>query len=335
LSWTNVANESSYLLQRSPDNSTWTTINSPAVNVTSYSNTGLTPSTLYYYRIKAVGDGISYSDSAYGTDNDTTSAGGVSYDTDAQLYFTNAEAGGYTFAVGEKDLYNSLVVGLKADGLYTDTIALYPMFGSSYGSMKWNAINPLDTDGAFRLTQAVSPTYTANGVKCPAVSDSLHTNIDCSVQLTLASNSMGIYIRDNLDGNYYDMGAFTTPYHSISARNSDTAFSDNPNSVAGRISVANTDSTGLWIQTRTSVTSHKLFRDGVQVGSTDTDDCTGGSLPAAPIGIGCVMTGATTSLEGNKEVCFAFVRSTGLDDTQVGQFDARVQTFLLGLGRNV
>ncbi len=74
LSWTNVANESSYQLQRSTDNVNWTTIGGTiAANTTTYNDTGLTASTLYYYRVKAVGDGVTYSDSAYGTDSDTTS----------------------------------------------------------------------------------------------------------------------------------------------------------------------------------------------------------------------------------------------------------------------
>lgn len=47
-SWPNVSNEINYELQRSTDNSTWTTINSPAADITSYNNTGLTASTTYY-----------------------------------------------------------------------------------------------------------------------------------------------------------------------------------------------------------------------------------------------------------------------------------------------
>jgi hypothetical protein len=89
LSWTNVANESSYQLERSANGSTgWSTINSPAANVTTYSNTDLTASTAYYYRIKAVGNGTTFTDSGYGTANATTSASG-------ELTYTEVYASSY------------------------------------------------------------------------------------------------------------------------------------------------------------------------------------------------------------------------------------------------
>lgn len=76
LSWTNVSNEDAspgYTLEWSPNGSTgWTGLGAPlAANTTTYSHTGLTASTHYYYRVKAEGSGR-YSDSSYGTGDDTT-----------------------------------------------------------------------------------------------------------------------------------------------------------------------------------------------------------------------------------------------------------------------
>lgn len=77
LAWSDVANESSYLLEVS-DNGTsgWATLTSPAANATSYSHTGLTASTTKYYRLSAIGDGTTYSNSGYATANATTAAAG-------------------------------------------------------------------------------------------------------------------------------------------------------------------------------------------------------------------------------------------------------------------
>ncbi|MDB5322333.1 MAG: repeat-containing protein [Phycisphaerales bacterium] len=54
VNWTNVAGETGYVLERS-DNGTdgWTTLVSPLANVITFSNTGLTADTSYFYRVTA------------------------------------------------------------------------------------------------------------------------------------------------------------------------------------------------------------------------------------------------------------------------------------------
>jgi subtilisin family serine protease len=54
LTWTdNANNENGFTVERSTDNATFTQIASIAANSTSYSDTGLTASTTYYYRVRA------------------------------------------------------------------------------------------------------------------------------------------------------------------------------------------------------------------------------------------------------------------------------------------
>jgi len=72
LSWTNVLGETGYRLERSTDNSTWSTLGIAGVNVVTYANTGLNAGTVYYYRVVAVDAG---GDSAAGTANGTTLVG--------------------------------------------------------------------------------------------------------------------------------------------------------------------------------------------------------------------------------------------------------------------
>jgi hypothetical protein len=49
----NSDNESEFELQRSPDNSSWSTIATLAANATSHADNGLDPETLYYYQVRA------------------------------------------------------------------------------------------------------------------------------------------------------------------------------------------------------------------------------------------------------------------------------------------
>jgi hypothetical protein len=70
LSWPDVSGEAGFKVERSPDGSTgWTKIGSTAAGVLTYSDTGLTPNTTYFYRVRGTnlaGDG-GYSPVASGT----------------------------------------------------------------------------------------------------------------------------------------------------------------------------------------------------------------------------------------------------------------------------
>jgi len=70
LAWTdNATNEDGFEIERSTDGTTFTLLAKVGTNVTTYSNTGLTASTTYYYRVRAYNaDGKSdYSNTASGT----------------------------------------------------------------------------------------------------------------------------------------------------------------------------------------------------------------------------------------------------------------------------
>lgn len=76
LSWTAVSGATSYTVYRSSDNVTYSSISSPSTN--SYNNTGLSASTLYYYKVTATngsGEGAS-SDAASATTQSASSGGG-------------------------------------------------------------------------------------------------------------------------------------------------------------------------------------------------------------------------------------------------------------------
>src|SRR5204862_100663 len=53
LHWSDVDSETSYVVQRSSDNTTWSTLATLAADTTTYTDTGLTEATLYYYRVIA------------------------------------------------------------------------------------------------------------------------------------------------------------------------------------------------------------------------------------------------------------------------------------------
>lgn len=83
LSWTDVSNEVEYQLEKSlTGTGGWVLLSNPAAGATSATDTGLNPGDSFFYRIKALGDGIAYNDSLYATDSATTENSG---DTDAPV----------------------------------------------------------------------------------------------------------------------------------------------------------------------------------------------------------------------------------------------------------
>lgn len=89
LSWTDNAVSDSFTVQRSLNGTDWTDIANPIAP--GWTDEGLTPETLYYYRVKSVVDGISseYSTAA----NATTQATAPPPDTDIYIDPTNVLAG--------------------------------------------------------------------------------------------------------------------------------------------------------------------------------------------------------------------------------------------------
>lgn len=68
LNWKDTSGETGYRVERSTDNVTFTTLTTTAVNVPSTTATGLTPGTLYYFRVtplSALGDGVAATASGY------------------------------------------------------------------------------------------------------------------------------------------------------------------------------------------------------------------------------------------------------------------------------
>jgi len=114
LAWQDVANETLYKLERSPDGATnWTQIATPAAGSTSYTDSNLAPTTKYFYRLRASN---SAGDSAYtAVVNATTQAtpppANGTYQPDAVIQIHHD-----TTFIGD-NVYNSTGAGQTKDGV--------------------------------------------------------------------------------------------------------------------------------------------------------------------------------------------------------------------------
>lgn len=67
LSWNAIEHASSYTISYSTDQSSWSDIENISNELTSYTKSGLTNGTTYYFKAQAVGDGVDYITSAFST----------------------------------------------------------------------------------------------------------------------------------------------------------------------------------------------------------------------------------------------------------------------------
>jgi len=88
-------------------------------------------------------------------------AASVVFDTDAQAFIT---AAGITDPT-QQTAINSLVVGMKADNIWTKMNAIYPFVGGTATTHKWNLKDPRDLDAAYRLQFFGGWTHNSNGIQ--------------------------------------------------------------------------------------------------------------------------------------------------------------------------
>ena len=80
LSWADIAGETQYLIERSPDGTnSWAQVGTTLANTTTFNNTGLATGTKYYYRVKAVGTGGTSAASNIANADSVTSSNGTPY----------------------------------------------------------------------------------------------------------------------------------------------------------------------------------------------------------------------------------------------------------------
>ena len=245
-------------------------------------------------------------------------------DADAQAFVTNA---GIVDQV-EANAINNLVIGMKADGLWTKMQAIYPFVGGTATTHKFNLKNPLDTNAAFRLVFSGGGTHSVNGYQTNGVNAFAETNYNPSVNLTdINSNHISIYSRTNNVGGIDMGGGFGSVLVDLELNYAPTSYNWN---MAANFSHTNSNSLGHYINTRTASNAFKLLKNGSTVLGSSTG-AAGATKPNITYHIG---KRNYDLLWTNRQYCFASI-GDGLTDTEAANFYTAVQTFQTALNRNV
>jgi hypothetical protein len=264
----------------------------------------------------------------------------VVYDVDAQNYFNSNTA---ITSAADKNAINDFYVGLKTDGIYTKIKAMYlPIWGSAANS-KWNLINPLDTNAAFRLTFTTGWTFSSGGMTPNGTSAYANTFLIPSTALTTMSQHISYYSRtNNTTAAIRDNGCQDDVAPSI-GRNIYAQYYNT--STLSRIQIQALDvnattfteanSLGFILGSRTSATSLKAYRNNI-LKSTNTTNSTSGLCGNSVYigGFNYRNNLGSTNFYGIRQCAFASI-GNGLTDTEASNFYTRVNTLMTYFGINV
>jgi hypothetical protein len=255
---------------------------------------------------------------------------GGSFDADAQAFITAANITSST----QRTAINTLVVNLKADGLWTKFDVIYPFVGGSASSHKFNLVNPADTDAAFRAVFVGTWAHSAQGVSNVGETSHIDTKYKHSTDLaSKTSMHLSFYSRTNSSGGYDIDVKSTGKMRTLLAANggSSTAYGYH----GSAISATNANSQGLYTLTRQSATALKLFKNTTQLDVTQTDDISASTLNDQNIWLGTDNDGGTTNGNYTGREYAWFSAGDGLSDADITSLQSRVQAFQTALSRNV
>jgi len=258
----------------------------------------------------------------------------VSVDTDAQAFITAANITDNT----QKSAVNQLVLDLKSYGIWTKFKAIYPFVGGTATTHKFNLKDPRDLDAAFRLVFNGGWTHSSTGAKPNGTTGYADTKLSPLNALNLNSTHISYYSRTQTsEDNKTEIGCSSNagelPILQMYIRRSNSFVSDQYDFTNNRITVANTNTTGLFVATRTSSVSHKIYRNSTLLG-TDTNTSTQSVLPTTNMTIAAYSNIFNITRFSAKETAFASI-GDGLTDTDAANLYTAVNNYQVALSRNV
>jgi hypothetical protein len=249
-------------------------------------------------------------------------------DADAQAFVTNA---GIVDQV-EADAINNLVIGLKADGLWSKMKAVYPFVGSSATSNSYN----LKNTAQYQITWNGGLTHSSTGVLSNDINGYGNTGLNPSTVLSLNSTHLSYYSRTNTNGSEdVEIGISIPPNRRllIAPRfvGSSSAFRAVNDAQVGP-GISPSDTRGLFIASRINSTQTKLYRN---TSTLFTDNVNSGDLANGNIFVLVYNTGSLPPVHySSRECAFASI-GDGLTDTDATNLNTRVQAFQTTLNRQV
>ena len=264
------------------------------------------------------------------------------YDADAVDYFSRAEALGGSFDQSGinanytesyvKTAISDMIVGLKADAVWSEIIELYLMTAVTFGGLMAKVKHAGTATLTNNLNNFVSADYIAagagaglkgNGSSKYLTTTKTHAALgSLGVYRTAKETSASAFIgeADNVSANRFQMDSFGT--------GGATRYYYGSTVVVN----GNTDN-GFLAVSRASSTSLRAYRNTVVAGSNGSS-ITPTANATSSIALFARFQGVSIQNQSNLRMSFAYVAQP-LNDTQALNLSARVNTLMTALGCNV
>ena len=263
---------------------------------------------------------------AFGNATATSNTLAQIFDFDANAFITSATITDTT----QKAATNSLTIDLKGYSIWTKFKAIYPIVGGTASS---HAVN-LKTPGTYNLTFSTGWTHSSTGMTPNGTSAYADTGLNPSSVLTLNSTHLSFYSRTNVSAVQRDIAIYQVGDNPTMALGTSVGaeISDHYN-YNQRISASIAASTGFYLGTRTTSTSHKLYKNNTTLGTNTSANIN--ILPNGNIFIGAAnSTTLGITSYSTKQCAFASIGDS-LTDTDAANFYTAVQAYQTTLSRQV
>ena len=198
---------------------------------------------------------------------------------------------------------------------------------------KYNLVNPLDTDAAFRLVFNGGWTHSSLGATPNGTNGYADTKFVPSTSISSNNSSFGVYSRtDNINGENFMATATALSNRLLMfvrfTSGGNCQFNHNSQSSS---TPTITNSSGYFASSRIAAGTHKIFvNDALNTTSSTFEQ----GLSTIPIYISSFNDNGTASGFSNRQLAFAHI-GNGLTDTEAANLYTRVQAFQTALNRQV
>jgi hypothetical protein len=212
---------------------------------------------------------------------------------------------------------------------------MYPMLGGNAAGHKFNALNPLDTNGAYRLTFNGGWTHSSSGATPNGTNGYANTYFAPSTlaSLTISGGTLGMYGPNATAVNKAGMGSWGPGSNGwvLYPNFNSTIVGFCWENDLGTQSSAIADGNGLIAFSRTGSTNVNFYRRGALV-STNNRTALGKTSNVMYLGAGNGNGSDTQHSTYRHQFTFAH---TGMTGSQMATLDSIIQTYQTSLGRNV